>query len=188
MTSSASPADNAGIGVALPTLADDEAQLAELAKSLSSAARAAIGPWVRAAVLARLPAGSSIDGQTGSANSESIASIGQAQETGSAEKAATDDVGGRLAQLLQLDIDRQRTNPLSILRTAVTYPTEVLQARGVAPVGRDADAIRLHPHDPYDLTPGAFADFGPEVHEAGMRWGAGKAHVHLRRRRIDGQR
>jgi hypothetical protein len=44
-------------------------------------------------------------------------------------------------------------------------------------VQRDADAERLFPDDPYDLTPGSFADIDPELHDPGLLWGAAKAHV-----------
>src|SRR5438105_10741514 len=46
------------------------------------------------------------------------------------------DIGSELMQLLELDIDEQRTNPLSVLRHAVRYPTEVLRAAGVPEVQR----------------------------------------------------
>jgi hypothetical protein len=49
-------------------------------------------------------------------------------------------------------------------------------------VERDDAEARLHPDDVYGLVPAAFADLGPEVHDAGLVWGAAKAHVHLRRR------
>ncbi len=63
------------------------------------------------------------------------------------------------------------------------YPTRILAARGIAPVERDRHARRIHPDDVYDLTPASFADFGPEVHELGITWGAAKAHLHLQQRR-----
>ena len=80
-------------------------------------------------------------------------------------------------------MDEQRQNPLSILRGAVRYPTRVLRAVGAQPVARDEFDERSFPDDEFALTPAAFADFGPAVHEAGIMWGAAKAHVHLQRRR-----
>ena len=58
------------------------------------------------------------------------------------------------------------------------------------------DAFRLvgpnwtasFPDDPYDLTPGSFADVDPSLHEPGLVWGAAKAHVVLARRRREGRR
>jgi hypothetical protein len=59
----------------------------------------------------------------------------------------------------------------------------VLAGAGVPDVVRDEQARRLFPDDRYDLVPGAFGDLDEAVHEPGIRWGAAKAHVLLRRRR-----
>jgi len=91
-----------------------------------------------------------------------------------------------LQALLETDVDEQRTNPLSILRGAAGHATAALAAAGVPPVQRDEQAERLLPDDTYDLGPAAFADFGPVVHDAGLLWGAAKAHVILARRRRSG--
>lgn len=93
-----------------------------------------------------------------------------------------------LRALFATDVDDHRTNPLAILRSAVGAPTEILLEAGVPPVERDETAERQFPADRYDLTPAAFAEFGPEVHEHGLAWGAAKAFVVLRRRRAEGQR
>ena len=92
-----------------------------------------------------------------------------------------------LRDLLGTDVDQQRTNPLSILRALVRYPTDVLRAAGARPVARDEFAQRNFPDDVYDLTPAAFADVDPALHEPGLLWGAAKAHVHLARRRRRGE-
>jgi hypothetical protein len=96
---------------------------------------------------------------------------------------AVDEVMPRLRSLLETDVDQQRTNPLSILRDAVRYPTEVLRAAGVPAVVRDEFDERAFPDDDYGLTPATFADVDPALHEPGLTWGAAKAHVHLSRRR-----
>jgi hypothetical protein len=88
-----------------------------------------------------------------------------------------------LRGLLASDVEAQRTNPLAILRSAARFPTAVLQQAGVPPVERDAQAEAMFPDDAYDLGPAAFADLGPSVHEAGLVWGAAKAHVIISRRR-----
>jgi hypothetical protein len=98
------------------------------------------------------------------------------------------DLVPQLRALLDVDVDEQRTNPLAILRRAVPAVTEVLRSAGVPPLVRDADAERLFPADVYDLTPAAFADLDPSVHEPGLVWGAAKAHVVLARRRREGRR
>jgi hypothetical protein len=102
-----------------------------------------------------------------------------------AGQAAVADVGRRVGDLLALDIDEQWTNPLSIIRSAIRYPTEVLAEVGAAPVPRDDQARRFMPDDVYDLAPAAFADLHPDLHDLGIRWGAAKAHIHLQRRRAE---
>jgi hypothetical protein len=91
------------------------------------------------------------------------------------------DVGSAVGRLLAADPDEQTTTPLALLRTAVRYPTAVLQEAGVPPVVRDAFAERSFPADVYDLTPASFADLDPDLADAGLAWGAAKAFVHRRR-------
>jgi hypothetical protein len=94
------------------------------------------------------------------------------------------EVGPRVRRLLALDIDEQRTNPLSLLRDAVRYPTDVLRAAGVPAVeGRDDFAVRAFPDDVYDLAPATWADVDPSLQDPGITWGAWKAYTHLSRRR-----
>ena len=61
--------------------------------------------------------------------------------------------------------------------------TDVLRSAGVPPVVRDEMAESAFPEDLYDLSPATFADLAPELAEAGLVWGAAKAHVVLSRRR-----
>jgi hypothetical protein len=98
-----------------------------------------------------------------------------------AGRRAAVEVGADVRALVEADIDDQRTTPLSLLRAAVRYPTEVLQAAGVPPVERDAVQERLLPGDVYDLSPATFADVDPTLAEPGMLWGAAKALAHRRR-------
>jgi hypothetical protein len=90
-------------------------------------------------------------------------------------------VGPQVRALVEADIDEQRTTPLSLLRGAVRYPTEVLRAAGAPPVDRDPIQARLLPDDVYDLSPATFADVDPALAEPGMLWGAAKALAHRRR-------
>ena len=105
-----------------------------------------------------------------------------------------DPVGGRYAgmrayeslavelrALLSADIDAQRGTPLSILRRAVAWPSEVLRVAGLAPVPRDPDDAARFPDDVYGLTPAAFSDFGEATGDAGLRWSVAKAFEHKRR-------
>ena len=106
-----------------------------------------------------------------------------AREARGAGKRCAADIGKRLRDLLESDMDQQNTNPMSILREAVKYPTEVLKNHSVPPVERDEFAENNFPDDLYALTPTAFSDFGQTVHDLGIAWGAAKAHTHLSRRR-----
>jgi hypothetical protein len=152
-------------------MSDDEAALARYGDELVAAVDASIGAWVRSCVESVMTTQSRpIDDHTRALIAE-------------AARDATRDVGDRLHDLLSRDIDDQPKNPLSILRSAVSYPTAVLRAAGAQPVERDEFDTHAFPDDEFGLTPAAFTDLGPAVHEAGMAWGAAKAFVHLRRRR-----
>lgn len=151
---------------------EDAAALTVHAAALVDAVAAAIGPWAERCVTQRW-----------SAWSGEPAPPGVTDAGARAGEVAHDDVVPALRALLATDVDAQRTNPLTVLRGAVVHPTRALRSLGVPPVERDADAERLFPDDDYDLTPGAFADIDPSVHEPGLAWGAAKAFVILRRRR-----
>jgi hypothetical protein len=97
-------------------------------------------------------------------------------------------VGARVRALLEQDVDEQATGPLAIVRTAVRYPTAVLEAAGVPPTVRDEFAERVFPDDRYGLAPAAFTDLDPALHEPGIVWGAAKVHVVLARRKAEGSR
>ncbi|MBX3284962.1 MAG: hypothetical protein KF703_06430 [Actinobacteria bacterium] len=155
---------------------DDEARLAELAAVLADAVDAAIGPWVVRSVAAVADAW-----RPGLAPQL----VPAATEAG---RRAVGDVGARVRALLEADVDQQATGPLAVLRDAVRYPTAVLAEAGVPPVARDEFAERAFPDDAYGLTPAAFADVDPTLHEPGLVWGAAKAHVVLARRRAEGRR
>lgn len=94
---------------------------------------------------------------------------------------AAADVGSRVRSLLAADIDDQRSNPLSVVRSAVIYPTEVLRQAGLPPVERDSFTEERFPGDDYDLTPASFADLEESLRELGLMWGAAKAWEHKRR-------
>jgi len=151
----------------------DAAALARYAAALAEAILAALPGWVERSVEERWAAWAG--------TSTIPAEIRAHAQAGG--RRAVDDVEPRLRALLAADVDAQRTNPLAILRQAVRYPNEVLAAAGVPPVVRDAHAERLFPDDAYDLSPAAFGDLHPSVHEPGLVWGAAKAHVILARRR-----
>ncbi len=107
------------------------------------------------------------------------------------ERTLVDDAGDRgrrfveanLGELLTIDIDRQRSTPLTVFRQAVRFPVEVLHQLGAAPTERGDVSRWAFPSDPFAITPANLSDIGPKVQEAGIAWGATKAALHLARRR-----
>ncbi|MBM3684432.1 MAG: hypothetical protein FJW83_07815 [Actinobacteria bacterium] len=146
------------------------------AAALVDTVEVTLGPWVVRVVCERMVA------WAGAAPADVVA------EAERAAAVAVADVLPRLRALVALDVDEQRTNPLAVLRSAVRHPTEVLARAGVPHVRRDPFDERAFPDDVYGLAPASFADIDPALHEPGLRWGASKAHVVLRRRRAEGRR
>lgn len=152
--------------VRMAPMADPADLVRECGVALAHAVDAAIAGWVVAAV----------ERVAGAAWSPEM----RAEATAAGERARA-DIAPRLREMLARDIDDQPTTPLALLRDARRYAGEVLAAAGVAPAARDADARARFPDDVYDIVPAAFGDFGPEVAEAGLRWGAAKAFAHKAR-------
>lgn len=150
---------------------DDLDALRRYADALADGIETAIGPWVERSVVRTIETGGGL--VTGAVRA-------RARDAGAD---ATRDLAPKVRALLALDIDEQRMNPLSLVRAAVAFPTEVLRQAGIAPVERDETARAMFPDDDYDLTPTSFADLDPALAERGIEWGAAKAHVHLARRR-----
>ncbi len=151
----------------------DQDRLDHFAKEFMTQIELALPAWVVGAVLSRLTPSRLEQGR-------SLAQI--------AGQEAIDHLRDPLRELLSQDIDEQRTTPLSLVREAVPFATTVLVELGVDPVGRDGAAMRLHPADIYDLTPGGFAEFGEPTQQASLCWGAAKAHIHIQRRHAEGKR
>lgn len=147
--------------------------LASISDELAEGVSRAMGEWVRGSVIGRLEA------------------AGIVAEDQAELEVRIDEVGercrvlvmGGLAELFAADIDQQRTSPLQVVRTAVPLLTELLDDLGVPPLQRDAFAESAFPSDLYDLSPVAFGDLSPELHDLGLAWGAAKAFTHLQRRR-----
>ena len=154
----------------------DEAALAEIANALADAVESALPGWVERSV-ARL-----VMAHQGTVDDSVAVAAGEAGERAAVE------VGGEIRALLATDVDRQRSNPLAMLRRAVCYPTEVLRDAGVPPVARSAFDERAFPDDIYGLTPATWSDVDPTLLDPGVTWGAAKAHVVLSRRRKEGKR
>jgi hypothetical protein len=143
----------------------------EHAEALAEAVDRVLATWVERSV-ARI-----LEAYRGSVPADVRAAAAEAGQ------AARSEVGTELRELLDVDIDDQRTNPLSVLRGAVRFPTSVLRAAGVPPVVRDEFKERAFPDDVYDLAPATWRDVDEALHEPGLVWGAWKAGEHLRRRR-----
>ena len=148
-----------------PSLADDEATLADYAQRLIATVEAVAEPWLTRLVAVRAPQ--------------------VADDPAVAERLSTaaTEMVSELRSLLERDIADQPTGPLEVLRRAVTVPTQLLTQAGAPAVPRDEFAQTNFPDDVYALTPASFADIDASLHEPGLMWGAAKAHVHLRRRR-----
>lgn len=104
-----------------------------------------------------------------------------------ARRAAPDVLAG-LHAVLVADVDRQRGNPLEILRAAVRYPTETLREAGVPTPERSEFDVAHFPDDVYGLGPATWSDVDPSLAEPGLVWGAWKAATVLARRRAEGLR
>lgn len=139
------------------------------ATALADAIQAALPAWVERCV-ARL-----LETNGREADAALVAA------TAAAGLRARGEVAPQVRALLEADIDSQPTTPLSLLRKAVAYPTEVLRGAGVPPADRDPDQARLFPDDPYDLTPATLADVSRELADLGLAWGAAKAYTHIQR-------
>ncbi len=154
---------------------DDEAQLAGHARVLADGVDVALEGWVLRCVR-RGCAGAGIEPDPTTLAAAARAGV-----------ACREQVAPAVRRLLGTDIDQQSSTPLTLLRAAVRYPTEVLLAAGVRPVERDEFAVSAFPDDVFALAPASFGDVDKSLVEPGLVWGAAKAHVHLARRRAEGR-
>lgn len=155
---------------------DDELALARYATALADGIDAALDGWVLRCVSERCSAaGVELSG-------EDRAGVA------AAALACRAEVVAKVRDLLDADIDSQRTTPLALVREAVSFPTEVLVGLGVVAPERDEFAERSFPADLYGLSPSSLAELDPALGDAALAWGAAKAHVHLSRRRSEGLR
>ncbi|HEV2811077.1 MAG TPA: hypothetical protein VGV93_11865 [Acidimicrobiales bacterium] len=148
---------------------DDGPTVDDLAERLASAVEEVLPAWVERSVRRRL-----LD-WTGAADPQAM------EEAVDAGHRASREVGDALRRLLAADVDEQWTNPLTILRGAVCFPTEVLRRAGVPPIVRDDFDERHFPDDDYGLAPLTFPDIDPALGDLGLAWGAAKARLHLMR-------
>jgi len=150
---------------------DPDAVLAAAGAALGDGVVAALPGWVGRSVRDLLVA------FHGSADPVAMA---QAREAG---RRAVEDVEPELRRLLAADVDRQWANPLALVRRAVRFPTEVLDAAGVPPVVREEYDEAHFPDDVYGLTPRTFTDLDPSLRDVSILWGATKARASMVRHR-----
>jgi hypothetical protein len=150
---------------------EPDANLVEQGEALVAVVDEVLADWVVRGVVALVRA------YTGADPDDDV--LAQARAAG---EQARVEVVEELRALVRADVDDQRANPLAVIRRAVRFPTAVLRAAGVPPVVRDEFAERAFPDDVYGLSPAAFADVDPRLHDPGIVWGAAKAHAHLSRR------
>ena len=143
----------------------DDEKYADYGTALAAAVDRSIRPWLRQIITLR----------TGSAQLD--ATITQAIETTSA------DVNDLLLTLASADVDEPLSGPLERIRRAVSQLTPLLSEMGAEPIKRDPFDVQTRPDDIFALGPMAFADLSDEVQNAGITWGAAKAHLHQKRRR-----
>ena len=151
--------------------ADPDAVLAAAGAALGDRVVAAVPGWVERRVRDLLVA------FHGSADPPALE---QAREAG---RRAAEEVEPELRRLLAADVDRQWTNPLTVVRRAVRFPTEVLAAAGVPPVVREEYDEAHFPEDVYGLTPRTFTDLDPSLGDVALVWGAAKARASMVRHR-----
>lgn len=96
---------------------------------------------------------------------------------------STEWVADALTTLLASDPEKQRDNPLHVLRSASRFANQTLASMEVGTPQRDEFEQRAMPEDTYAIGPLAWIDLGQLVHEAGIEWGAWKAAVIISRRR-----
>lgn len=103
------------------------------------------------------------------------------------DRAAT-ELLAQLEHLLNVDVDAQTDNPLSLFRRATLPVTEFLADLGCRPVPRDPFEVEHQPDDVFALMPATWTDIDESLGDPGLAWGAWKAMTILQRRRDEGLR
>jgi hypothetical protein len=147
--------------------ANDEAKFFEHGERLHQAITGAIRPWLNAVIESRVP-----DTAISAQLAETLDGISTA-------------VDRSIAELINADVQEPLSGPLERIRREVEPLNDALDHLGVPAPQRDAVDVQMRPADRHALGPMTFRDLGENVHEAGITWGAAKAHLHLQRRRPD---
>jgi hypothetical protein len=147
----------------------------EYSAALERAVRAAVPGWLVRAVTRTAMR------QTGLCSAELT------EDAAAMAREHAGEVVDELHRLLATDVDAQRSNPLSVLRRAVRFPTDVLRRHAIPTVARDEFAVRAFPDDVYALSPATWSDVDESLQEPGLEWSAWKAKTVLDRRRAEGR-
>lgn len=151
-------------------MTDRMAAVEDIGAQLADAVEEALPRWVEREVERIVVA------YTGSPPDDEVRA--RAAEAG---REAVATIGPVLRRLVAADVDEQWTNPLTLVREAVAYPTAVLRRAGVPGVVRSEYDEAHFPDDEYGLTPMRFADVDPGLADLGFAWGAHKAMAHKAR-------
>jgi hypothetical protein len=163
----------------------EQVDVSQFGRELADAVEAALPGWVRRSVLSRLPSPSPSPSPSHSPSRARVDSFRNESLDDAIDEAGRDalTVVVALRSLLATDIDDQRGTPLTVIREAVRYPTEVLR-RFDAPVpARDPSDAARFPDDIYALSPASWADIDETVADPGLRWSVAKAFEYKRRHR-----
>lgn len=144
--------------------ASDEAKFLNHGQRLHRAISGAIRPWLDAVIETRI-ANTSIADQLDETLDEITLAVDRS-----------------ITELINADVDQPLSGPLERIRREVEPLNDLLDRLGVSPPHRDAVDVQMRPADRHALGPMTFRDLGDDVHEAGITWGAAKAHLHLQRR------
>lgn len=140
----------------------DDDKFTQYGQVLNAAVSTAVRPWLIRELTIRV---GSIDDDLARAIEESAEEVERA-----------------IAELVAADVDEPLSGPLERIRRSVAPLNAELDQRGVQPPTRNRLDQQMSPRDHHELGPMTFRDLSDAVHDAGITWGAAKAHLHLRRR------
>lgn len=140
----------------------------QYSRALLDATDAVVGRWLRRLV-------------AGVANTEAL-SIDHAEIDQLVDELGVAVMSG-LRELLELDVEAQRRNPLDVFRSAAVVVSEFLIARGAHEVARDEFMVRAFPDDRCGIVPATWSDIDESMTTPGLEWGAYKAATVIGRHR-----
>ena len=141
----------------------DDAKYLEYGQRLADAIAADIGPWLQTELAKTLD--------------------DPDDELQALLRSVESETKRAITELVTADVDIPLSGPLERIRRSIEPLTEALGERQVPAPLRNPLDVEMRPDDRYGFGPMTFLDISPEVHEAGIAWGAAKAHLHMQRRR-----